>query len=176
MAVEKKLKDKEEELASAHAELVKLRSDKEDVIDEYMGSEKYKDLMEIHDEGLYPTQFTFRWDKAMEAILDNYHGMFHLKDFVSPEQPMIGDDSERKLNLLCSRIAFSIQKNPIFVALLKRWKNLGPRGMTKKPLGRSSYFSHALLFFVLIFYKLVTSHSCPFRVLFKFPFCLSYFS
>ena len=51
--LEKKLDTKKEELSKAHSELVKLRSDKEKLIDDYMDSDKFKNLMKIHDEGLY---------------------------------------------------------------------------------------------------------------------------
>lgn len=80
MAAEKQLKANEDELATAHAELLKLHSDKEDLIDEYMDSQKFKNLMEVHDEGLYLTHFTTGWDQAVEAILEEQHGMFDAKD------------------------------------------------------------------------------------------------
>lgn len=76
-------------MASGHAEYVKLRSDKEDLIDEFMDSQKFKDLIEIHDEGLYPAQFTAGGDQAVGAILKEYPGLFDAKNFISLEQPVV---------------------------------------------------------------------------------------
>ena len=81
------LKEKEEELARAHAELVKLRSDKEDLIDEYMESKPFKDLMEFHDEGLFPVQFTQGWNQALDAVSQKHPGMIDTAEFISPHPP-----------------------------------------------------------------------------------------
>ena len=99
---EKQLKAKEEELAKAHAELVKLRSDKEDIIDEYMESQKFKDLMELHDEGLYPVQFSEGWDKAVAAISAKHPGVINPRDFVSPNLPQVEEDGDEWDDLLAS--------------------------------------------------------------------------
>ncbi|KAL8100265.1 uncharacterized protein LOC141683475 [Apium graveolens] len=85
--LEKKLKSKDEELSKAHSELVKIRSDKETLIDEYMDSQKFKDLRDIHDEGLFPIQFTQGWDAAVKAVMVKHPGLIEAKDFISPEQP-----------------------------------------------------------------------------------------
>ncbi|KAL8123914.1 hypothetical protein AgCh_011789 [Apium graveolens] len=84
--LEKKLDTKKEELAKAHSELVKLRSDKDKLIDDYMDYDKFKNLMEIHDEGLYSLQFTQGWDAAVKAVSERHPGLVDPKDFISPEQ------------------------------------------------------------------------------------------
>lgn len=96
-AIEKQLKDKEVELASAHAKLVKLRSNKQDIIDDYMGSQKFKDLMEIHEDGLFHVQFTAGQDKTVDTILKEYPGMFDPNDFVSPEQPTTKNEPQDEI-------------------------------------------------------------------------------
>lgn len=63
---------------------MKLRSDEEDLIDEYMGSQKFQDLMEILVEGLYPVQLSEGWNNVVEAILKKYHEVIDPKEFVCP--------------------------------------------------------------------------------------------
>lgn len=58
MALGKKLKEMEEEQTRAHAKLVKLRSYKEDLIEELMDFQRFKKLMDAHDKVLYPAQFS----------------------------------------------------------------------------------------------------------------------
>lgn len=56
--VEENLKGKEEELATAHAELVDLRAKKNEFFDAYMDSSDFQALMEKHDEIMFPGQYT----------------------------------------------------------------------------------------------------------------------
>jgi len=96
--LEKKLDTKKEELAKAHSELVKLRSDKDKLIDDYMDSDKFKNLMEIHDEGLYSLQFTQGWDAAVKAVSEKHPGLVDPKDFISPEQAESEDSIDTLFN------------------------------------------------------------------------------
>ncbi|XP_074357867.1 uncharacterized protein LOC141697403 isoform X2 [Apium graveolens] len=96
--LEKKLDTKKEELAKAHSELVKLRSDKEKLIDDYMDSDKFKNLMEIHDKGLYSLQFTQGWDAAVKAVSERHPGLVDPKDFISPEQAETEDSIDALFN------------------------------------------------------------------------------
>ncbi|KAL8098358.1 hypothetical protein AgCh_031208 [Apium graveolens] len=96
--LERKLDTKKEELAKAHFELVKLRSDKEKLIDDYMDSDKFRNLMEIHDEGLYSLQFTQGWDAAVKAVSERHPGLVDPKDFISPEQAETEDSIDALFN------------------------------------------------------------------------------
>lgn len=49
-----KMTTKEEELANAHAKLVSLRAKNEDLIDDYMDGHEFIELMEHHEETLFP--------------------------------------------------------------------------------------------------------------------------
>lgn len=51
--LEEKLKLKEEELEKAYGNIVKLRQNIEDIINDYMDSDKFKKLMDKHDELAY---------------------------------------------------------------------------------------------------------------------------
>lgn len=91
---EANLKEKEDEMAQAFAEVVKLRSDKEDLIDEYMDSQKFKDLMELHDEGLFHAQFTQGWNQAIGTVSQRHPGLIDVAEFVSPHLPVEDDDTD----------------------------------------------------------------------------------
>ena len=52
--LEEKLGEKEKELADAHAQIVQLKKEKEDAIDDYMDSDDFKKLMDAHDDILLP--------------------------------------------------------------------------------------------------------------------------
>lgn len=73
---------------------MQLRSDKEDIIDDYMDSQKFKDLMELHDEGLFPTQFTQGWNEAIGAVSQRHPGVIDAAEFVSPHLPAVEDDDD----------------------------------------------------------------------------------
>lgn len=63
---------------------MKLRSDKEDLIDEFMDFKRFERIMDSHDEGLYPAQFSEGWDQALEAIIKEHPGLFDVKNFYCP--------------------------------------------------------------------------------------------
>ena len=73
---------------------MKLRSDKEDLIDDYMDSQKFKDLMELHDEGLFPAQFTRGWNEAIGAVSQRHPGVIDAADFISPHLPAAEDEGD----------------------------------------------------------------------------------
>ncbi|KAK1387032.1 hypothetical protein POM88_015210 [Heracleum sosnowskyi] len=81
------LSRKEKELADAQADLVELRKSKDDCIDEYLDSQEYKDLIEKHDEILFPVQHTSGWEDAVQAILAKHPGVFDAADFPAPHPP-----------------------------------------------------------------------------------------
>ncbi|KAK1361529.1 hypothetical protein POM88_046003 [Heracleum sosnowskyi] len=78
---------KEKELADSQAELVSLRKGKDDFIDEYLDSKEYEDLIDKHDELLFPVQYTKGWDDALSAVLEKIPGSLTISDFPSPHLP-----------------------------------------------------------------------------------------
>ncbi|KAK1385018.1 hypothetical protein POM88_022753 [Heracleum sosnowskyi] len=78
---------KEKELADSQAELVSLRKGKDDFIDEYLDSKEYEDLIDKHDELLFPVQYTKGWDGALDAVLEKMPGSLTISDFPSPYPP-----------------------------------------------------------------------------------------
>ena len=66
--VEGRLKTKEEELANAHADLVKYKDKREKMINSYMTSPEFQALMTQHDEAIYPSHFAIGWDAALKAV------------------------------------------------------------------------------------------------------------
>ncbi|KAK1351331.1 hypothetical protein POM88_054463 [Heracleum sosnowskyi] len=78
---------REKELADAQADIVELRKGKDDCIDEYLDSQEYKDLIEKHDEILFPVQHTSGWEDAVQAILAKHPGVFDAADFPAPHPP-----------------------------------------------------------------------------------------
>ncbi|KAK1397069.1 hypothetical protein POM88_006932 [Heracleum sosnowskyi] len=78
---------RENELADAQADIVELRKSKDDCIDEYLDSQEYKDLIEKHDEILFPVQHTSGWEDVVQAILAKHPGVFDAADFPAPHPP-----------------------------------------------------------------------------------------
>ena len=58
--------------------------------------------MELHDEGLYPVQFTEGWDKAVAAISVKHPGMIDPRDFVSLNLPQVEEGGDEWDDLLAS--------------------------------------------------------------------------
>ncbi|KAK1375884.1 hypothetical protein POM88_032077 [Heracleum sosnowskyi] len=86
-SVKATLARKEKELADSQAELVSLRKGKDDFIDEYLDSSEYEDLIDKHDELLFPVQYTKGWDDALSAVLEKMLGSLLISDFPSPHLP-----------------------------------------------------------------------------------------
>lgn len=153
-------------MAKAHVELVKFRSDKEDLIDNLMDSQKFKDLMEVHDEGLYPAQFSERWNQAVVAILEKHPGVFDPKIFVSPFQPIIDKESEGTLGSpmqeddILDPENFPLHSPARASKILPRLSKKEMKGMAMKmemAPRKSNYFSPAWLLFVYDFVLTCTS-------------------
>ena len=85
--LEEKLGEKEKELADAHAQIVQLKKEKEDAIDDYMDSDDFKKLMDAHDDILLPQQHTQGWNDAIRAVLAKHPGLFAEGDFQAPFSP-----------------------------------------------------------------------------------------
>ena len=85
--LEEKLGEKEKELADAHAQVVQLKKEKEDAIDDYMDSDDFKKLMDAHDDILLPQQHTQGWNDALRAVLAKHPGLFAIGDFQAPFLP-----------------------------------------------------------------------------------------
>ena len=85
--LEEKLGEKEKELADAHAQVVQLKKEKEDAIDDYMDSDDFKKLMDAHDDILLPEQHTQGWNDAFRAVLAKHPGLFAEGDFQAPFLP-----------------------------------------------------------------------------------------
>ena len=79
--LEEKVEAKEKELGDAHAQIVQLKKEKEDAIDDYMDSDDFKKLMDAHDDILLPQQHTLGWNDALRAVLTKHHGLFAEGDF-----------------------------------------------------------------------------------------------
>ena len=43
--------------------------------------------MELHDEGLFPIQFTQGWNQALDAVSKKHPGVVDLAEFISPHLP-----------------------------------------------------------------------------------------
>ncbi|KAK1364099.1 hypothetical protein POM88_039660 [Heracleum sosnowskyi] len=86
-SVKATLARKEKELADSQAELVSLRKGKDDFIDEYLDSSEYEDLIDKHDELLFPVQYTKGCDDAFSAVLEKMPGSLLISDFPSPHLP-----------------------------------------------------------------------------------------
>ncbi|KAK1398372.1 hypothetical protein POM88_008235 [Heracleum sosnowskyi] len=59
----------------------------DDFIDEYLDSKEYEDLIDKHDELLFPVQYTKGWDGALAAVLEKMPGSLTISDFPSPYPP-----------------------------------------------------------------------------------------
>ena len=79
--------EKEKELADAHAQIVQLKKEKEDAIDDYMDSDDFKKLMDAHDDILLPLQHTQGWNDAIRAVLAKHPGLFAEGDLQAPFLP-----------------------------------------------------------------------------------------
>ena len=85
--LEEKLEAKEKELRDAHAQIVELKKEKEDAIDDYMDSDDFKKLMDAHDDIPLPQQHTLGWRDALRAVLAKHPGLFVEGDFQAPFLP-----------------------------------------------------------------------------------------
>lgn len=62
------MKDKEEELANAHAELVRLRDERDRTIDAYIETEDFVHVMRVHDDTVFPSFFRTGWNAGVSAV------------------------------------------------------------------------------------------------------------
>lgn len=82
--LEAQLAEKQKELEVAQARNVKLQDEKENVIDMYMDTKDFKDLMTAHDSLIYLEYYKDGWDGAVKAILERHPGTFTAADFPCP--------------------------------------------------------------------------------------------
>lgn len=82
------MKAKEEQLADAHAEFVKLRSERDKVIDAYMDTEDFVHVMRVHDDDVFPGFFRTGWEAGVKAVQENYPEI-DLADYPTPEDPIL---------------------------------------------------------------------------------------
>ena len=83
------MEEREKELADAHAQIVQLKKEKEDAIDDYMDSDDFKKLMDAHDDILLPQQHTQGWNDALRAVLAKHPDLFAEGDFQAPFSPEV---------------------------------------------------------------------------------------
>lgn len=60
---------------------------KEQIIDDYMDSDSFLKFMDDHDDRVRPSVFSSGWDKALDAVVAQYPGMFDPSEFPSPCPP-----------------------------------------------------------------------------------------
>ena len=70
--LEEKLKNKEEELADTHTELLQLRDERDRSIDNYLDSEEFVQVMRAHDDTVFPGFFRTGWDAGISAVQQHY--------------------------------------------------------------------------------------------------------
>lgn len=82
------MKDKNDALASAHADLVKYKDKRENQMNVYMTSPEFQELMTKHDEGLYPTLFPVGWNAGVRAVKEKFPAV-DPASFKPPTYPII---------------------------------------------------------------------------------------
>lgn len=82
------LKTKEDELAEVHTDLVKDKDKREKLINFYMTSPKFKDLMTQHDVAIFPAHFSISWDSALKVVQKKF-SQLNPSDFPRPVDPVI---------------------------------------------------------------------------------------
>ena len=75
------LEAKEKELAEAFARIVHLEESKENVVDEYLESEEYMEILAAHDDSFYPVPYSHGWEGALKAVDSRHPSMFSFSDF-----------------------------------------------------------------------------------------------
>lgn len=82
------LKAKEDALASTHVNLVKFKDKRENLINAYMTSPEFQELITKHDERLYPTLFSVGWNAGIQAVRERLPKVDPM-DFEHPSDPII---------------------------------------------------------------------------------------
>lgn len=85
--LKEKLNAKNEALSSAHADLVQYKAKKTKLINDYMASQEFSDLMTKQDETIFPAHFSIGWNAAIKAIKEKFLEV-EPADFKSPENPI----------------------------------------------------------------------------------------
>ena len=75
-AAQESLETQARELKDTQAQLVEARAGKEKIIDDYMDSEEYQNLITQHDQMIYPAHYTLGWNGAKEVVLADHPGLF----------------------------------------------------------------------------------------------------
>ena len=81
------LEAKEKELAEAFARIVHLEESKENIVDEYLESEEYREILAAHDDSFYAVPYSHGWEGASKAGDSRHLSMFSFFDFPCPENP-----------------------------------------------------------------------------------------
>lgn len=77
--------EQEELLRKTQAELVEAREDRETIIDKYMDSEAFQQLLVQHDDLLYRKYYNDGWNDALKEVNRRHPGLFNPKvDFPCP--------------------------------------------------------------------------------------------
>ena len=79
------LKAKDDELCLSRAELITAKENEGRIVDDYLKSKEFVDLMDVHDKGRYPEVFTAGWEEAFRAVLDVHPSAFSPSDFTCPQ-------------------------------------------------------------------------------------------
>lgn len=66
------MKDKEEELVDAHAELFQLRDERDRIIDAYMEKDEFVQVMRAHEDAVFPYFFRSGWNAGVSAVQEYY--------------------------------------------------------------------------------------------------------
>ena len=70
--LEEMLKNKEDELADTHTELLQLRDERDKTIDAYLDSEEFVQVMRAHDDTVFPGFFRTGWGAGISAVQQHY--------------------------------------------------------------------------------------------------------
>lgn len=65
------MKVKEEKLSEAHADLVKLRNERDKVIDTYMEKNEFIQVMRAHDDSVFSGFFKTGWDTGLALFMSS---------------------------------------------------------------------------------------------------------
>lgn len=82
------LKAKNDALASVHADLMKYKDKRENLINAYMTCLEFQELMTKHDEWLYLTLFPVGWNAGIWAVREKFPEVDPM-DFEPPGDPII---------------------------------------------------------------------------------------
>lgn len=86
--LERYLKAKEDEVAEAHADLVKYKDRREKLINSYISSTEFRDLMTMYDETIYPANLSIGWNSALKDVQKKF-SQLKLSEFPRPEDPVV---------------------------------------------------------------------------------------